>query len=112
MEKISLRDPLRSDTFNRSSEGHSCRMVGPTRPRLQDDFQNIPAQEKDAGREKRGEILANRSAGWDMRRPWEKRSGSRGFPADNVVPFNDRGHAHPCTAVFHSALDTHHFAQG
>jgi hypothetical protein len=43
---------------------------------------------------------------------WEKRSGSRGFPADNVVPFNHRGHAHPGTAVFHSALDTHHFAQG
>jgi hypothetical protein len=61
---------------------------------------------------KREEILANRSARRGYAPAWEKRSGSRGFPADNVVPFNHRGHAHPCTAVFHSALDTHHFAQG
>src|SRR6266550_2317792 len=66
MEKISLRDPMRSDTFTGPSAGHSGRIVGLTRPRLQDDFQNIniPAQEKNAGREKRGETLANRSAGW------------------------------------------------
>src|SRR6267142_406787 len=80
MEKISLRDPMRSDTFTRPSAGHSCRIVGPTRPRLQDDFQNIPAQEKNAGREKGGEILANRSARRGHAPAWETRSGSRGLP--------------------------------
>src|SRR5213078_2158237 len=70
MEKISLRDPMRSDTFTGPSAGHSGQIVGLTRPRLQqDDFQNIPAQEKNVGRENRGETLANRSAGWAMRRP-------------------------------------------
>src|SRR6266550_5423408 len=53
MEKISLRDPMRSDTFTGPSAGHSGRIVGLTRPRLQDDFQNIPAQKKNAGRKKR-----------------------------------------------------------
>src|SRR5437660_3233093 len=82
IEKISLRDPMRSDTFTGPSAGDSCRIVGLTWPRLQDDFQNIPAQKKNVGREKRGEILANRSAGW-VTPAKETRSGSRGFPADN-----------------------------
>src|SRR6266478_3967716 len=68
MEKISFRDPMRSDTFTEPSAGHSGRIVGLTRPRLQDYFQNIPAQEKNAGQKKRGETLANRSAGRAMRR--------------------------------------------
>src|SRR5947207_13727548 len=92
MEKISLRDPMRSDTFTAPSAGHSGRIVGLTWPRLQDDFQNIPAQKKNVGREKRGEILANRSAGW-VTLAEETRSGSRGFPANNVVPFDHRGTA-------------------
>src|SRR6267154_6368053 len=32
IEKISLRDPMRSDTFTGPSAGHSGRIVGPTRP--------------------------------------------------------------------------------
>src|SRR5712691_2384849 len=46
IEKISLRDPMRSDTFTGPSAGHSGRIVGLTWPRLQDEFQHIPGQNK------------------------------------------------------------------
>ncbi len=38
-------------------------------------------------------------------------SGSGSFPANNIVPFDHCGNAHSCSAVFHSALHSHHFAQ-
>src|SRR6266550_1248523 len=97
MEKTSFRDPMRSDTFTGPSAGNSGRIVGPTQRRLQDEF----------------ERTLRRLSGWLGYAPaQETRSGSRGFPADNIVSFNHRGHAHPRAAVFHSALDTHYFAQG
>ena len=34
------------------------------------------------------------------------------FSAKYIIPFDHRGHTHPRIAVFHSALNTHHFAQG
>src|SRR6267143_1929331 len=55
IEKTSLRDPMRSDTFTGPSAGHSGRIVGLTQPGLQDEFQNIPGQNKtfDEKREER-----------------------------------------------------------
>src|SRR5205823_13617996 len=108
MEKISLRDPMRSDTFTGPSAGHSGRIVGLIRPRLQDDFQPHSSPEKMLD-EKREERFWQTVRQDEITPAKETRSGSRGFPADNVVPFDHRGHAHPRTAVFHSALDTHDF---
>src|SRR5207302_1358724 len=73
---------------------------------------SIPTRHYGLGPEPLPEDSA-RLSGWIGHAPaQETRSGSRGFPADNIVSFNHRGHAHPRAAVFHSALDTHHFAQG
>src|SRR5438477_6655319 len=96
MEKTSFRDPMRSDTFTGPSAGNSGRIVSPTQRRLQDEFQKT---------------LPDCPAGLDMRQP-RKRDQARAASPDNIVSFNHRGHAHPRAAVFHSALDTHHFAQG
>src|SRR6267143_7123303 len=61
MEKTSLRDPMRSDTFTGPSAGHSGRIVGPTRPLLQHDFQKIYAKKN---RSERGKVvLANHRVG-------------------------------------------------
>src|SRR6267378_2389513 len=38
MENISLRDPIRSETFIGLSRGHPGRMVGPTYPGMQDEI--------------------------------------------------------------------------
>src|SRR5258706_13804296 len=78
MEKTSLRDPMRSDTFTGPSAGHSGRIVGPTRPLLQHDFQKIYAKKNLSERGK--VVLANREVGWDAY--WSKniRQARAAFP--------------------------------
>src|SRR6267378_3377228 len=68
MEKTSFRDPMRSDTFTGPSAGNSGRIVGPTQPLLQDEFQNIPGQNKTLD-EKQRRDSAKLSSGLDLRRP-------------------------------------------
>src|SRR5260370_17706295 len=62
--------------------------------------------------ERRGQIFADHQRGWNKRQPGKRGSGSRSFPSNNIVPLNHRGDAHPRTAVFHSTLYSHNFAQG
>src|SRR5260370_41297973 len=38
-------------------------------------------------------------------------SSPRGFPPNNIVPLYHGGHPHTRAAVFHSALNSHYFAQ-
>src|SRR5580692_9419463 len=107
MENTSLRDPIRSDTFIGPSAGRSGRMLGPTHPEMQDE--NSSGDESAGWIEEESYVLVFSAC---VLRDQEITSCPGRFAANDIVPFDNRGHSHACIAIYHAALHANNFAQG
>src|SRR6266850_3615086 len=106
MEKTSLREPMRSETFIGPSDGGFRRMVGPTHRQMQ--HENL--EEREEGLAHQCSLSLSR-----IRRQAVAPSlflCLSGFPPHNIVALDDCGHTHMRTAVLVPLLHAHDFARG
>src|SRR5713226_6187008 len=101
MENTSLRDPMRSETFTGPSAGDSGRIVGPTRPGLQHEFEKFHPGENSERDSRDSRIVT-----LDGPRAAPGNVGQARAASPRIISYRS------ITAAFHSALHSHHFALG